>query len=354
MPTHPSRPGAIVESLPQPTATASRGAVAGPLDAAGAAPTHLSITVPVYNEVDNLGALVDEIVSVLDGLHRTYEIIVVDDGSTDGTAELLRAFATQKPGVKGVFLRRNFGQAAAFDAGFRFATGQVVVTMDGDLQNDPHDIPRMLAKLEEGFDVVAGWRRNRQDGMLLRKLPSRTANWLIRRITRVPVHDLGCSLRAYRKYVTTELRLYGEMHRFISVLAYNMGAKITELEVNHRPRRMGVSKYDLRRSVKVILDLITVLFLRRYGTKPMYVFGGLGALIFAAASVMFCVVLWEKLAEGIWVHRNPLFIVAVMATLVSVQLAATGLIAELIVRTQYESRDKHAYSVGDRAGFDDC
>ena len=313
----------------------------------------MSVVIPVYNEVENLVALLDELTDVLRTHYPTnYEIIVVEDGSSDGTPALLRRLVAERPRLRAVFFRRNFGQTAAFDAGFRAATGDVVVTMDGDLQNDPHDIPGMIQKLEEGCDLVAGWRYKRQDAIVLRKLPSRVANWLIRKVTQTPIHDLGCSLRVYRREVTEELRLYGEMHRFISVLAFNMGARIAEVKVNHRARRAGKSKYGLRRALKVVLDLMTVLFLRRYQTKPIYVFGGLALFMFGVAVVLSGVVLWEKFADGAWVHRNPLFVIAVMAGLVAVQLLGTGIIAELIIRTYYESQDKRTYSVAARAGFD--
>jgi glycosyltransferase involved in cell wall biosynthesis len=312
----------------------------------------VSVIIPVFNERENLAPLLDELAVVLDPNYPAYEIIIVDDGSTDGTSALLRQLTTERPYLRAVFFRRNFGQTAAFDAGFRAASGDVIVTMDGDLQNDPHDIPTMIRKLEEGCDLVAGWRWQRRDGMFLRKVPSRIANWIIRRATQAPIHDLGCSLRVYRREVTEELRLYGEMHRFISVLAFNMGARIAEVKVNHRPRRAGSSKYGLHRTLKVLLDLTTVLFLRRYQTKPIYIFGGLALFMFAVAAVLSGIVLWEKYEEGAWVHRNPLFVIAVMAGLVAVQLLGTGIIAELIIRTYYESQDKRAYSVAGRAGFD--
>jgi dolichol-phosphate mannosyltransferase len=312
----------------------------------------LSVVNPVFNEVENLVALVDELVEALAPQKRPYEIVIVDDGSTDGTAQMLRQMTTERRYLKAVFFRRNFGQTAAFDAGFRAAAGDVVVTIDGDLQNDPHDIPAMVDKLDEGYDMVAGWRRKRQDGMVLRKIPSRIANWLIRKVTGTRIHDLGCSLRVYRREITEELRLYGEMHRFISVLADNMGARVVEMEVNHRPRRAGVSKYGLRRTIKVVLDLLTVVFLRRYQTKPIYVFGGLGLTMMMLSALMSGFVLFEKVRDGVWVHRNPLFILAAMSALVGVQLLATGIIAELIIRTYYESQGKRAYSIASRAGFD--
>jgi hypothetical protein len=211
----------------------------------------------------------------------------------------------------------------------------------------------MIAKLDEGYDMVAGWRRKRSDAMVLRKIPSRIANSVIRRVTGTKIHDLGCSLRVYRREVTDELRLYGEMHRFISVLADNMGARIAEVEVNHRPRRAGVSKYGLRRTLKVVLDLITVIFLRRYQTKPIYVFGTLGLGMMFVSFAIAAFVLWEKFQYGVWVHRNPLFILSALAGMVGVQLLATGIVAELIIRTYFESQGKRAYSVASRAGFED-
>jgi glycosyltransferase involved in cell wall biosynthesis len=311
----------------------------------------LSVVVPVYNEVENLEALLEELSAVLLAEPTTFEVIVVDDGSRDGTSELLRELVVDRAWLRAVFLRRNFGQTAAFDAGFRAAAGEIVATIDGDLQNDPRDIPSMIAKLGEGYDMVAGWRRKRSDAMILRKIPSKIANWMIRKVTGTRIHDLGCSLRLYRREITEELRLYGEMHRFISVLADSMGARIAEVEVNHRPRRAGTSKYGLKRTVKVMLDLLTVVFMRRYQSKPIYVFGSLGLAMMFASMVMAGVVLWEKIQEGVWVHRNPLFILAAVAALVGVQLLATGIVAELIIRTYYESQGKRAYSVRDRAGF---
>lgn len=321
--------------------------------AAPGAHVGLSVVVPVYNEIDNVVPLLDELSSVLSSLPCSFEMILVDDGSRDGTAELLRKLTAERANLRVIFFRRNFGQTAAFDAGFRAARGDVVATIDGDLQNDPRDIPAMMAKLDEGYDMVAGWRRKRRDAMVLRKVPSRIANWMIRKVTGTQIHDLGCSLRVYRREVTEELRLYGEMHRFISVLADNMGARIAEVEVNHRARRAGSSKYGLRRTVKVVLDLMTVIFLRRYQAKPIYVFGSLGLGMMFLSFVTSAFVLWEKFRFGIWVHRNPLFIIAALAGLVGVQLLATGIVAELIIRTYFESQGKRAYSVANRMGFDD-
>lgn len=313
----------------------------------------ISVILPIYNEVENLTPLIVEIEEALDPTGKSYEIIAVDDGSNDGSVEALKKLAKEHAHLRGIFFRRNTGQAAAFDAGFRSASGDVVVTMDADLQNDPKDIPGLIAKLDEGsYDVVTGWRKDRKDGALLRKIPSRIANRMIRRMTGTQVHDLGCSLKVYRKHVTDEMRLYGEMHRFISVIAASQGAKIGEMVVNHRARRAGVSKYGIRRTIKVILDLMTVSFLRGYSSKPIYVFGTLGMLWFAAGVLISAFVLWEKYDQGAWVHRNPLFMIAIMLFLMAFQFVGTGILAEVIVRTYFESQDKTAYTIASRTGFD--
>jgi glycosyltransferase involved in cell wall biosynthesis len=311
----------------------------------------ISVVLPIYNEHENLIPLLDELEGVLSTMGKEYEVIAVDDGSRDGSVDVLRQAASERKYLKVLFFRRNAGQAAAFDAGFRAASGAFVVTMDADLQNDPADIPTMIAKLDEGFDVVTGWRKKRRDGFILRKLPSRIANFIIRRLTGTEIHDLGCSLKVYRRHVTDEMRLYGEMHRFISVLADGLGARVGEVVVNHRPRVAGKSKYGLRRTVKVLLDLTTVWFMRRYQTKPIYVFGGLGALMLFAAVGLSGVVLYEKFADGTWVHRNPLFLIAITCVLMGMQSIGTGILAELIVRTYFESQGKTAYTIASRVGF---
>jgi glycosyltransferase involved in cell wall biosynthesis len=311
----------------------------------------ISVVLPIYNERENLLPLLDELDEVLAPLGKEYEVIAVDDASRDGSVDLLKAEAAKRKCLKALFFRNNSGQAAAFDAGFRAATGDVVITMDADRQNDPHDIPQMLAMLDEGFDLVTGWRKNRQDGFVLRKLPSRVANLMIRKLTGTEIHDLGCSLKVYRRHVTDEMRLYGEMHRFISVLADGLGARIGEIVVNHRPRVAGKSKYGLRRTVKVLLDLTTVWFMRRYLTKPIYVFGGLGALMLLAGSALSVVVLYEKFADGSWAHRNPLLLIAITCFLMGMQSIGTGILAELIVRTYYESQGKTHYRIASRVGF---
>jgi glycosyltransferase involved in cell wall biosynthesis len=311
----------------------------------------ISVVLPVYNERDNLVPVLDELEEVLSSLGKQYEIIAVDDASRDGSVEILKGEAAKRTNLRVLFFRRNCGQASAFDAGFRAASGEVVVTMDSDRQNDPHDIAPMLQKLDEGFDLVTGWRKNRKDGFVLRTFPSRIANWMIRKLTGTKIHDLGCSLKVYRRYVTDEMRLYGEMHRFISVLAEGLGARISEVVVNHRRRLAGESKYGLRRTLKVLLDLTTVWFMRRYQTKPIYVFGGLGALMLLGGVGLSGFVMYEKIADGAWVHRNPLFLIAVTCFLMGMQSIGTGILAELLVRTYFESQNKTAYTIASRVGF---
>lgn len=311
-----------------------------------------SIILPIYNEKENLRPLLEEIESVFGRSPQEFEVIAVDDASTDGSRQLIEQLAAEKPYLKAVFLRSNSGQSAAFDAGFRHCGGKIVVTMDADRQNDPRDVPRMISMIRDGHDFVTGWRRDRKDGWLLRTLPSRIANWIIRRVTGTRIHDLGCSLKVYRKEIVNELRLYGEMHRFISVLAEGVGARIGELEVNHRPRVAGVSKYGLSRTFKVLLDLLTVWFMKSYRTKPIYVFGGFGGGLLLAGAVSAALVLYEKVINGIWVHRNPLFILSVMFTVIGVQFLGMGLIAEIIIRIYFESRDRPAYSVAKTLGFE--
>jgi glycosyltransferase involved in cell wall biosynthesis len=318
----------------------------------GTGMSSISVVLPIYNERDNIVLLLDEIDAALGATEHTWEIVAVDDGSTDGSRELLRTLAGERKNLKVVLLRRNYGQTAAFDAGFRNATGDIVVTMDADGQNDPKDIAKLVARLDDGYDVVTGWRKNRQDGFILRRFPSVIANWMIRKITGAEIHDLGCSLKVYRRAITDEMRLYGEMHRFISVIAEHHGARVGELVVNHRARVHGVSKYGIIRTFKVLLDLLTVWFLRRYQTKPIYFFGGIGFLLAIASGVLAAVVLWEKYEDGVWVHRNPLFILAMICLLVSVQLVATGLLAEILIRTYFESQNRTAYAIAARIGFD--
>jgi glycosyltransferase involved in cell wall biosynthesis len=314
-------------------------------DAGTEARPDLSVIVPVYNEAENVRVLHREIVDALEGIGHTWEVVFVDDGSADGTTGALRDICRLDARVRAVIFRRNFGQTAALAAGFDHARGGVIVPMDGDLQNDPRDIPRLIEKIDQGYDVVSGWRRRRRDRFLTRRLPSMLANWLIGRLTRVRIHDYGCTLKAYRREVIRNIKLYGEMHRFIPVYASWVGARVLELEVNHRPRLHGTSKYGLIRVVKVILDLITVKFLGSFGKSPIYAFGGPGLFMCAGGLAAGAWTLWEKFAHGIWVHRNPLILLAVFLFTLGAQCILIGLLAEIAIRTYYESQDKPTYFV---------
>lgn len=308
-------------------------------------PVEISIVIPVYNEEENLPVLQDQIRAVLDTLERSAEIVYVDDGSTDTSYHVLTQLAHADPRVRVIQFRRNFGQTAAIAAGLDYAQGDIIVMMDSDLQNDPTDIPRLLAKLDEGYDVVSGWRKQRQDAELKRKLPSRVANSLISVTTGVHLHDYGCTLKAYRREVFSHARLYGEMHRFIPVFAYLAGAKITEMEVVHHPRIHGKSKYGLWRIVKVLLDLTTVKFLSSYSTKPIYVFGGAGFTTMGGGVATGLLVLYQKWVRKIYAHRNPFLLLAIFLFLVGLIFVMMGLLAELLMRTWYESQGKRTYTV---------
>ena len=315
----------------------------------------LSIVIPLFNEEESVPHLYAQLVAALDAIGRTYELILVDDGSIDGTFGKLATIAERDQRLRLLRLRRNFGQTAAMVAGFDHARGNVVIPMDGDLQNDPGDIPLLLQKIDEGFDVVSGWRKNRQDKTLLRKVPSRIANWIIGRVTGVKLHDYGCSLKAYRVEVLRGTRLYGEMHRFIPALANLMGAKICEVPLRHHPRRYGRSKYGIKRTVKVVLDLLTVKFLTDYSTKPIYFFGGIGLLLCTGGVAAGVETIWEKLAHGTFVHRNPFILIAVFLFSLGVAFIFIGLLAEIIIRTYHESQAKPIYWIGEtrNAGKDE-
>ncbi len=304
----------------------------------------LSIVIPVFNEEENVPLLAEDIRRALDPQGVAYEVVVVDDGSTDGTWTRLESVRAQDPRWVLVGLRRNFGQTAAMSAGFDHARGDVIVTLDGDLQNDPADIPRLLA-LAKDHDVVSGWRKDRQDPFLSRRLPSMLANWLISRVTGVRLHDYGCTLKAYRREVIEHLHLYGEMHRFIPAIASWMGISLTEVETNHRPRRFGRSKYGIARTLRVILDLITVKFLLSFATKPIQFFGllglltaGLGVAIGGYLSVL-------KLAFGAQIGGRPLLFLGILLIVVGVQFVVVGLLGEMLVRVYHESQRKPIYMV---------
>ena len=303
----------------------------------------VSVIFPLLNERDSVTELVESIGKVLGDAGLSFEVIMVDDGSNDGTVDLLVELQKTAPFLRVLQLRRNFGQTAAMAAGFDHARGEVIVPLDGDLQNDPADIPRMIDKLNEGFDVVSGWRRHRKDKLWNRKIPSWIANKIIGKITGVRLHDYGCTLKAYRRDVVDHVKLYGEMHRFIPALAKWSGAKVTELEVNHRPRIHGKTKYGITRTVKVLLDLITVKFLGSFSTKPLHIFGGIGMLVFLGAFLLGCVVIYQKISENLSVNRNPLFTLTAVLGLMSIQFLLMGLLAEMMARTYHESQNKPTY-----------
>ena len=304
----------------------------------------LSIVIPVFNEEENVPLLAEEIRQALDPQGIAYEVVAVDDGSTDGTWTRLENVRAQDPRWVLVGLRRNFGQTAAMSAGFDHARGDVIVTLDGDLQNDPADIPRLLA-LAKDFDVVSGWRRRRQDPFLGRRLPSMLANWLISRVTGVRLHDYGCTLKAYRREVVEHLRLYGEMHRFIPAIASWMGISLTEVETHHRARRFGRSKYGIFRTLRVLLDLITVKFLLSFATKPIQVFGLLGICAAGAGFAIGGYLSVLKLAFGAQIGGRPLLFLGILLIVVGVQLIVMGLLGELLVRVYHESQRKPIYMV---------
>ncbi|MBM4280970.1 MAG: glycosyltransferase family 2 protein [Deltaproteobacteria bacterium] len=311
----------------------------------------LSVVVPCFNESECLPQLFVELDRMAQGLDRDVEFILVDDGSRDGTPELIAARARVDPRYKAVLFRRNFGQTAAMVAGFDHATGDVVVPLDADLQNDPADIPRLLVELERGYDVVSGWRKNRQDKLLSRRFPSVLANRLIARVGGVDLHDYGCTLKAYRKTILDEIRLYGEMHRFIPIHATWAGARVTELVVNHRPRTAGVSKYGIGRTFKVMLDMLTVKLLGSYATKPIYFFGFYGICLLALGTVAALGVVGIKVSGVQWRHTFSLGLLSAFLSALGVQSTMMGLLAELQVRTYHESQRKPIYLVRERIGF---
>jgi glycosyltransferase involved in cell wall biosynthesis len=305
----------------------------------------LSVIVLVYNEVESIAPLHEELMGVLEAIDVSYEVLYIDDGSRDGSSERLGQLATRDAHVRVVSFRRNFGQTAAVQAGIDHSRGDILVFMDGDMQNDPHDIPRLLEKIDEGYDVVSGWRKNRQDDAV-RVLPSKVANWVIARVTGVPLRDFGCTLKAYNREVIQDVKLYGEMHRFIPVYASWVGARITELTVNHRPRTFGSSKYSLSRTSRVLLDLMTVKLLGSYSTKPIYFFGFAAFGLWAIALVFAAIVIIQKLLPPYpYAHNNPLLLLAVFLAIVGVQFILMGLLAELSIRTYHESQAKATYVV---------
>jgi glycosyltransferase involved in cell wall biosynthesis len=305
----------------------------------------LSIVIPVRNEAPNIKPLYDELTNALVGYGRPYEILIIDDGSTDDSFEQLAALQARDPRLRVIRFRRNFGQTAAFAAGFAYARGRLVVTSDGDLQNDPRDIPVMVARIEQGHDVVCGWRRDRKDTFFTRRVPSIIANRLISWATGVSLHDYGCSLKVFRSEVVKPLRLYGEMHRFLPAIASEIGVSIDEVVVNHRPRRAGQSNYGLSRTVRVLLDLATVKFLLSYSTKPLQIFGSLGLAAAALGSVILGWLAYVRLIERQAIADRPLLLFGVLLMFTGVQLVTFGLLAELLARTYYESQNKPIYVI---------
>ena len=306
----------------------------------------LSIVVPIYNEEESLPFLVNQLLEVLQPMEETFELVLVNDGSSDNSAEVIRKLSFEIPELVGVLLRKNYGQTAAMAAGFDISSGDIVVTLDGDLQNDPADIPLLVNKVRDGFDLVSGWRFRRQDAAISRKLPSKIANRLIGKVTGVRLNDYGCSLKAYRKEVLTDMRLYGELHRFLPVLANIEGARITEVKVNHRARQFGSSKYGIDRTFRVLMDLLTVWFMNRFLTRPMYVFGFGGILAIIGSFITSFYLLTIKLL-GEDIGNRPLLIFALLLAVTGVQLFGFGLLGELQIRTYHESQNRPIYRIRD-------
>jgi len=305
----------------------------------------ISIIIPCYNEAQDLERLINKVSLAMSSLARPYEVIVVDDGSTDKSVEVLKKITSNKSFLKTVVLRRNYGQTAAMMAGIDYSGGDIIIPLDADLQNDPDDIPSLLAKIDEGFDVVSGWRKNRQDNPIMRNFPSFVANKLISWISGLHLNDYGCSLKAYRREVIKDVRLYGEMHRFIPIYASWLGAKVTEIPVSHHPRVHGSSKYGLERSIKVILDLIVVKFLASFAHKPIYLFGGFGFLAILTAFCVGLYTLWLKIFKAVSFIETPLPLLVVMLSIFGFVSILMGFIAELVMRTYYESQSKNIYLV---------
>ncbi len=306
----------------------------------------VSLVVPVLNEEGNISDLYEQITFAMKGKYH-YEVIFVDDGSSDNSLPMLRMIQRSDKAVRVVSFSKNFGQTAALSAGFDHARGEIIAALDADLQNDPADIPVMIERLREGYDIVSGWRKRRRDKALTRRLPSLIANWIIAKITGVRLHDFGCTLKVYRREVLEQTKLYGEMHRFIPALASWNGARICEMAVNHHPRTAGVAKYGLGRTLKVVLDLITVKFLGSFSTKPIHIFGGLGLISCGGATVCAVAIIYQKFISSaeLSINRNPLLIVTAVLVTTTVQFVLMGLLAEMLVRTYHESQDRPTYVV---------
>ena len=311
----------------------------------------VSVIVPLYNELQNVKPLYSELVVALEDQHRPFEIILVDDGSSDGTTEQLKQLADDDDRVRLVLFRRNYGQTAAMHAGIQYADGEFIVTIDGDLQNDPQDIPMMLDKLEEGFDLVHGWRKERQDDLMRRKLPSRIANRIISWSTKFPIHDLGCTLKVMRADIAKQIELYGEMHRFIPILAHRLGAKSVEVVTNHRARKFGETKYGISRTTRVILDLITVKYMLKYFASPMKLFGMLGLLVGALGCLSLFATVMMKFFAAADMTGNPLLLIGVLAVILSVQFFSLGLIGEVCARIYFSNGNRSTYQIRELVNF---
>jgi len=305
----------------------------------------ISLVIPICNELESISPLYQQLAAVLPSLNRPWEIVFVDDGSTDGSSDRLKEIAARDERVKVVRFRRNYGQTAAMQAGIQHSTGDVIVTLDGDLQNDPLDIPTLVHKLDEGYDLVHGWRKLRQDTLLTRKIPSRIANWLISRVTGFPIHDLGCTLKAIRREVALELELYGEMHRFIPILAHQRGARCVEIVTRHHPRRFGQTKYGLSRTVRVVLDLVTVKYMLDYFASPMKLFGRFGLACFAVAMLSGLATAGMKVFAGTDMTGNPLTLLTVLASIAAIQFFSLGLLGEVSARIYYGQDRRQNYAI---------
>jgi glycosyltransferase involved in cell wall biosynthesis len=313
----------------------------------------ISVVVPVYNEEDNIGLLYKATVKVLEGMGGSFEVICVNDGSTDNSASVLAEIAREDPRIKVINFRRNHGQTAAIMAGFDYSRGEIVIPMDADLQNDPVDIPMLVDKLQEGYSVVSGWRKERKDAQIMRTLPSKAANWLISKVSGVALHDYGCTLKAYRREIVKEVRLYGEMHRFIPIYASWFGGRITELPVHHHPRKYGHSKYGINRIIKVVLDLLLVKFLEDYNTKPIYVFGMAGILLLVLSFLTFFLSVFLRFYAHISLISTPLLLLTAISFITGMLFILLGLLAELLIRVYFEAQQKSIYTVRSTINLED-
>ncbi len=307
----------------------------------------LSIVTPIYNEIESLPHLIAKINQIMEENNYIYELICIDDGSTDGTTELLKKLALETDNLKAIILRRNYGQTPAMSAGFQNAKGQIIISLDADLQNDPQDIPLLLEKLNEGYDLVSGWRKNRQDNTLTRLIPSKLANLLIGEVTGVKLHDYGCSLKAYRSELLADMNLYGELHRFLPALAFIEGGKIAEIPVSHHPRKFGQSKYGLSRTFRVLMDLLTIWFMKKFLTRPMHVFGSFGLISIILGVILGSYLTFLKFGLNKSIGDRPLLILVVILLITGVQLFSFGLLGELLMRTYHESQGRPIYRVRD-------